>query len=103
MWDPADASAAQDPDQYSDPQVYRDTYGSMLEKTAGNIPMGLSAAIYTQLTDVEKEVKRRCNSNLENAFPFIPFQYCRPGLLLKQAGRVWSLNVLDTCIQHTAS
>lgn len=84
MWDAAGAISIQDPSKYSDPQVFWNTYDVMLRKIAGNIQRGLSAAIYTQLTDVEQEVMQNlmtsfvdlndtlmtCSSRQVSAIPF---------------------------------
>ena len=56
-WDPAGSFAAQNPAKQPTVQAWMDVYTGMVRKIASDIPKGQSAAIYTQLTDVEQEVR----------------------------------------------
>ena len=56
-WDPKGSFSIQDPAKQPTTEAWFNVYNGMVRKIAGDIPRGQSAAIYTQLTDVEQEVK----------------------------------------------
>ncbi|KAK9807454.1 hypothetical protein WJX73_009065 [Symbiochloris irregularis] len=55
-WDPEHSFAINDPAKQPTVDAWMAVYKGMIEKIAGDIPKGQSAALFTQLTDTEQEV-----------------------------------------------